>query len=167
MADDKPNLPPFWIFFPGAVFVAVLIFLGSLRHRPLLVLELGLLAPCLAGVFCRVLHWKASRILAIFAVAVYWMGLGALTILMMTNGIFLLVYYGIFILPTVAIVIFATRSARKGMASVWIHVGAGVGFACGVVAIVIAIAPAIRRASQRASIFPATPISRTASNAKP
>ena len=167
MADDKPNLPPFWIFLPGAIFVGVLIFLGSLRHRPLLILELGLLAPCLVGIFCRVLHWRASRILAIFAVAVYWMGLGALTILMMTNGIFLLVYYGIFIVPTVAILIFATRSARKGMASMWISIGAGLGFACGVVAIVIAMAPAIRMASQRGPIFPVASISRTASNAKP
>lgn len=167
MVDEKPNLPPFWIFLPGAIFVAVLIFLGSLRNRPLLILELGLLAPCLAGIFCRVLHWKASRILAIFAVAVYWMGLGALTILMMTNGIFLLVYYGIFILPAVAIVIFATRSARKGMASLWVPVGAGVGFACGVVAIVVAMAPAIRMASQRTPILPSASISRSTANAKP
>lgn len=145
MPDEKPNLPPFWIFLPGAIFVSVLIFLGSVGNRPLLILELALLAPCLAGILCRILRRGAARFFAIWAVAAYWMGLGALTILMMTNGIFLLLYYGIVIIPTVAIVIFATRSARKRMASLWIPVGAGLGFACGVVAIVIAITPVLRK----------------------
>jgi hypothetical protein len=167
MSDDKPNLPPFWIFLPGAIFVGVLIFLGSLRNRPLVILALGLLAPCIVGILCRILRRRAARFFAIWAVAAYWMGLGALTILMLTNGVFLLIYYGIFIVPTVAIVIFATHSARKRMASLWIPVGAGLGFACGVIVIVIAMAPAIRQASQRASIFPVAPISRTAANSKP
>lgn len=166
MADEKPNLPPFWIFLPGAIFVGALIFLGSLRSRPLLILEIGVFAPCLAGIFCRIFRRSAARLFAIWAVAAYWMGLGALTILMMTNGIFLLLYYGIVIVPTVVIVIFATHSARKCMASLWIPVGAGLGFACGVVAIIIAMAPAIRQASQRASIIPIAPISHTAANSK-
>ncbi len=163
MSDQKPNLPPLWIFLPGAFFVLVLMFLAStLKSKPLLVLEFGLLAPCVAGLFCRIVRWSAARVLAAFVIAVYWMGLGALTILMMTNGIFLLVYYGIFMLPTVAILIFATRSARKRMASLWITFGAGLGFACGVVAIIIAMAPAIRKASQNAANLPLAPISRPA-----
>jgi len=145
MADEKPNLPPFWIFLPGAIFVGMLIFLGLLRSRPMVILEVGLLAPCVAGILCRIFRRSAARLFAIWAVAAYWMGLGALTILMMTNGIFLLLYYGIAIVPTVAIVIFATHSARKRMASLWIPVGAGLGFACGVVAIVIAITPVLRK----------------------
>ena len=166
MSDDKPNLPPFWIFLPGAIFVGVLIFLGSLRNRPLLILEFGLLAPCIVGTLCRVLRRRAARFFAIWAVAAYWMGLGALTILMLTNGVFLLLYYGIFIVPTVAIVIFATHSARKRMASLWIPVGAGLGFACGVVAIVIAMTPAIRKA-QSASNFHFAPIFHKAPGGKP
>lgn len=164
MADEKPNLPPLWIFLPGALFVAILMFLGSLRSRPLLVLELGLLAPCLAGTLCRILRWSAARILAAYVIAVYWMGLGALTILMLTNGIFLLLYYGIFIIPTIAILIFATRSARKRMGPLWINLSAGLGFACGVAAIVIVMAPAIRKASQRAANLPLAPISRSATS---
>lgn len=166
MADDKPSLPSLWIFLPGAIFVLVLMFLGSLRHKPLLVLELGILAPCVAGMLCRILRWRAARIFGAFAIAVYWMGLGALTILMMTNGIFLLLNYGIFIVPTIAILIFATRAARKRMGSVWINLSAGLGFACGVIAIVVVMAPAIRQA-QTASNFHFAPIFHKAPSRKP
>lgn len=166
MSDEKPNLPPFWIFLPGAIFVGAVIFLGSLRNRPLLILEAGLLAPCVVGIVCRILRRRAARVFAIWTVAAYWMGLGALTILMLTNGVFLVLDYGIFIVPTVAIVIFATHSARKRMVSLWIPVGAGLGFACGLVAIIVAMTPAIRKA-QTASNFHLAPIFHKAPSSKP
>ena len=168
MAQNKPSLPPLWFFVPGFILGVAGMFLG-LNRWPHRAIEFGLLAPSFAGMLYCFIRSSFARALAVFVVTVYWVGLGALAILMLADGLFLLLYYGIFIVPAVAIIVFATRSARKRMASLWITVGAGLGFACGVVAIVIAITPAIREASHRASIFPtlAAPVSRSATTAQP
>lgn len=166
MTQNKPSLPPLWIFVPGLALGIAGMFLG-LNRWPHRAIEFGLLAPSFAGMMYCFIRSSFARVLAVFVVTVYWVGLGALAILMLAEGLFLLLYYGIFIVPAVAIVVFATRSARKRMASLWITVGAGLGFACGVIAIVIAITPAIRQASQRASIFPTAPISQSENAARP
>ncbi len=127
MVPREYKLPGFWVFIPGLLlgtFLAGRSLLGTSNYSAsayqffLFVVPVTAGAASLAGLVCRLLHWRASVVLAVLVVGCYWvpvfylffmvtkviLSLSLMTVHFLAVGLVLLAILGALVaLPTIAV----------------------------------------------------------------
>jgi len=147
---DPERLPPAWIFVPGLLVAIVLLDPNLLQPNDAYVLRfqiagLGLAALCVGGIVASLFRWKAARVLAVTALALYWVAVGAVCFFVLLSPGFVLLYYGFLIIPAFLIVGLCTAYARRGLKRAWWRGAVIAGFSCGFVISAVLSAPALKR----------------------
>ncbi len=140
-----------FVFLPGLVVAIGLLYLQLSRAHAL---GLNLFALILAGwtvggVFASFTSWEIARVMAALVLVLYWVALGAISLLILLNPVFILIYYGVLIVPFFLLVFFFTRVVRANVNPRWIARSAKTGFICGLISVIIIAAPALRKTAER------------------
>ena len=133
---EPERLPPAWIFVPGLLVAIILLYPNFLQPNDAFLLRfqiagLGLAALCLGGIVASLFLWKAARVLAVAVLALYWVGVGAACFFILLSPAFVLVYYGVFIIPAFLIVGLCATYTRRGLKRAWWRGAVIAGFSCG------------------------------------
>lgn len=149
---EPDRLPSAWIHVPGLVVAVVLLYSNFWRPSYAVkfdIAALGLAALSLSGIVAALFGWRVARVLTIAVLALYWMGVGVLCFVILLNPIFVLLYYGIYIIPAFLVVGLCTRYARRGLERAWWLRSAVTGFSCGFIIVLVLAAPSLKRAADR------------------
>jgi hypothetical protein len=151
---EPDRLPSAWTYVPGLVVAVVLLYPNFLQPSQVYAVKfeiasLGLAALSVSGIVTALFRWKAARVLAIAILALYWMGVGAVCFVILLNPVFILLYYGIFIIPAFLVVGLCTAYARRGLKHAWWKRSAVTGFGCGFIGLVVLAAPSLKRTADR------------------
>jgi hypothetical protein len=139
------------VFLPA---LAVAIGLFYLRPSSAHAVGFNLVALVLAGwsmggVFASVTGRKIARVMAAAVLVLYWVALGAISFLILLNPVFVLIYYGVFILPIFLLVALCTKVVRANVNPRWMSRSEAAAFICGLIVVVVIAAPALRKTAER------------------
>jgi len=151
---ENERLPPAWIQVPGLVAAIGSLFLNFLQPNPVYAPKfemagMALAALCLGGIVASLFLWKAARVLAVAVLALYWVGVGAACFFILLSPAFVLVYYGVFIIPAFLIVGLCTAYARRGLKRAWWLGSVVGGFGCAFVVAIVLSAPSLKRTADQ------------------
>jgi len=103
---------------------------------------------CLSGIAASLARRKTVRILATAVIALYWVMLGVVSFVVLLSPVFVLLYFGVFIIPAFLIVGWCTSCALR-LNRTWTRASAIAGFICGLVSTAVLSAPALARTAEQ------------------
>ena len=159
-----PSLPEKLVaalfFLPGLFIAIVLLFPIFLRPNPVYALNfelagLALAVLCLSGIVAGLFGWKATGVLVVAVLALYWVAVGAACFFILLNPAFVLLYYGLYYgVPAFLIVGLCTAYARRGLKRSWWSRSVVGGFSCGFVIVLVLSAHANKQTADQTTPWP-------------